>query len=212
MIVYSFSIPFYFVLKDIESSDRFHIMWYNYFENDNLDVRTMMIETERLLLREMTEDDYEALYKVLADSDIMQHYPYTFDDGRVKGWINKNIERYHIFGFALWSVCLKETGEMIGDCGLTMQLINGQIKPEIGYHIRADKQRKGYAKEATIAVRDWTFQNTTFNVIYSYMKYTNQASIKTAISYGCKQVDEYKDEVNEITKVFAISREEWRAL
>lgn len=212
MIVYSFSIPFYFVLKDIESSDRFHIMWYNYFENDNLDVRTMMIETERLLLREMTEDDYEALYKVLADSDIMQHYPYTFDDGRVKEWINKNIERYHIFGFGLWSVCLKETGEMIGDCGLTMQLINGQIKPEIGYHIRADKQRKGYAKEAAIAVRDWTFQNTTFNVIYSYMKYTNQASIKTAISYGCKQVDEFKDEVNEITKVFAISREEWRAL
>ena len=101
---------------------------------------------------------------------------------------------------------------MIGDCGLTMQLINGQIKPEIGYHIRADKQRKGYAKEAAIAVRDWTFQNTTFNVIYSYMKYTNQASIKTAISYGCNQVDEFKDEVNEITKVFAISREEWRAL
>ena len=172
----------------------------------------MMIETERLLLREMTEDDNEALYKVLADSDIMQHYPYTFDDSRVKGWINKNIERYHIFGFGLWSVCLKKTGEMIGDCGLTMQLINGQIKPEIGYHIRADKQRKGYAKEAAIAVRDWTFQNTTFNVIYSYMKYTNQASIKTAISYGCKQVDEFKDEVNEITKVFAISREEWRAL
>lgn len=44
------------------------------------------------------------------------------------------------------------------------------------------------------------------------MKYTNQASIKTAISYGCKQVDEFKDEVNENTKVFAISREEWRAL
>ena len=172
----------------------------------------MRIETERLFLREMNQDDYDALYEVLADSDIMQHYPYTFDEHRVRGWINKNIERYHIFGFGLRSVCLKETGEMIGDCGLTMQLINGQIKSEIGYHIRADKQRKGYAKEATIAVRDWTFQNTTFNVIYSYMKYTNQASIKTAISYGCKQVDEYKDEVNEITKVFAISREEWRAL
>lgn len=45
----------------------------------------MVIETERLLLREMTENDFEALYKVLADSDIMQHYPYTFDDARVRG-------------------------------------------------------------------------------------------------------------------------------
>ena len=172
----------------------------------------MVIETEHLLLREMTEKDFDALYKILADSDIMQHYPYTFDHARVMGWINRNIERYKTCGFGLWAVCLKDTGEMIGDCGLTMQLINGQIKPEIGYHIRADKQRKGYAKEAAIAVRDWTFNNTPFNMVYSYMKYTNEPSAKTAISYGCKQVDEFTDEINEITKVFAISRDEWTNL
>jgi RimJ/RimL family protein N-acetyltransferase len=172
----------------------------------------MVIETKRLLLRDMTENDYDALYKVLADSDIMQHYPYTFDEARVKGWISKNIERYRIFGFGLWAVCLKETGEMIGDCGLTMQLINGQIKPEIGYHIRKDQQRRGYAKEAAAAVRDWTFNNTPFRIIYSYMKYTNIPSSSTAVSWGCRLVDEFRDDVNEITKVFAISREEWRRL
>lgn len=169
----------------------------------------MILETERLCLREMTENDFEALNKVLADSDIMQHYPYVFDEARVRNWIQRNMDRYRIFGFGLWAVCLKKTGEMIGDCGLTMQLINGQIKPEIGYHIRADQQRKGYAKEAAIAVRDWVFINTPFNVIYSYMKYNNAPSYKTAISWGCIQVDEYEDDVNEITKVFAISREQW---
>lgn len=169
----------------------------------------MVIETERLFLREMTEDDFHSLYKILADSNIMQHYPYIFDEGRVRNWIVRNIERYKTFGFGLWAVCLKETEELIGDCGLTMQLINGQIKPEIGYHIRADMQRKGYAKEAAIAVRDWTFMNTPFNIVYSYMKYTNEASAKTAVSYGCTQVDEFTDDMNEITKVFAISRDEW---
>ena len=172
----------------------------------------MIIETERLFLREMKESDFDALYKVLADSDIMQHYPYTFDESRVRNWIQRNIERYRIFGFGLWAVCLKETGEMIGDCGITLQLIDGQIKPEIGYHIRADKQRNGYAKEAAIAVRDWTFNNTPFQIVYSYMKYTNEPSVKTAISYGCKQVDEYKDDENEITKVFAISKDQWADL
>ena len=172
----------------------------------------MIIETERLFLREMKESDFDALYKVLADSDIMQHYPYTFDENRVRNWIQRNIERYRIFGFGLWAVCLKETGEMIGDCGLTLQLIDGRIKPEIGYHIRADKQRNGYAKEAAIAVRDWTFNNTPFQIVYSYMKYTNEPSVKTAISYGCKQVDEYKDDENEITKVFAISKDQWADL
>ena len=172
----------------------------------------MIIETERLFLREMKESDFDALYKVLADSDIMQHYPYAFDENRVRNWIQRNIERYRIFGFGLWAVCLKETSEMIGDCGLTMQLINGKIKPEIGYHISADKQRNGYAKEAAIAVRDWTFNNTPFQIVYSYMKYTNEPSVKTAISYGCKQVDEYQDDENEITKVFAISRDQWADL
>lgn len=168
----------------------------------------MVIETERLLLREMTDDDFHALYEVLSDSDIMQHYPYAFDENRVRSWIERNIRRYRVLGFGLWAVCLKKTGEMIGDCGLTMQLINGEIKPEIGYHIRADEQRKGYAKEAAIAVRDWTFSNTPFNVVYSCMKYTNEASVKTAMSYGCKQVDEFADDINEITKVFAISKDE----
>lgn len=172
----------------------------------------MRIQTERLFLREMNEGDYDALYDVLADSDIMQHYPYTFDEQRVRGWINRNIERYQIFGFGLCSVCLKDTGEMIGDCGLTMQNIGGVIKPEIGYHIRKDMQRKGYAKEAAGAVRDWTFENTPFTTIFSYMKYTNLPSARSAMSWGCRLVDEFEDKENEITKVFAITREEWLAL
>lgn len=40
----------------------------------------MKIETDKLVLREMNMDDYSALYTVLADSDIMQHYPYFFDE------------------------------------------------------------------------------------------------------------------------------------
>ena len=172
----------------------------------------MVIETERLFLREMTENDFAALYKVLADSEIMRYYPYAFDEISVRNWIKRNMERYRIFGFGLWAVCLKDTGEMIGDCGLTMQMINGQIRPEIGYHIRADKQRQGYAKEAAVAVRDWTFRNTPFRMIFSYMKHTNEPSCKTAISYGCKRVDEFTDEVNEVTRVYAISRDEWENL
>lgn len=100
----------------------------------------MIIKTERLILREMTEDDFDALYRILVDPEVMQHYPDTFDEVGVWNWIARNMERYRIFGFGLWAVCLKETGEMIGDCGLTMQLIGGQIKPEIGYHIRTDHQ------------------------------------------------------------------------
>ena len=172
----------------------------------------MTLETDRLLLREMTMGDHDALSAVLMDPEIMQHYPYAFDEERVRAWIERNVERYRVFGFGLWAVCLKETGEMIGDCGLTMQLIGGVIRPEIGYHIRRDRQRRGYAREAAVAVRDWTFESLPFNVIFSYMKYTNEPSARAAQSWGCRQVDEFPDETNGITKVFAITREEWREL
>lgn len=172
----------------------------------------MVPETERLRLREMSMADFGALYAVLADPEIMQHYPCTFDEKRVRDWIARNMDRYRIFGFGLWAVCLRETGEMIGDCGLTMQLIGGVIKPEIGYHIRRDMQRKGYATEAALAVRDWTFEHTPFREIYSYMKYTNEPSARSAQAWGCRFAEEFEDDVNGRTKVFMISREEWERI
>ena len=105
-----------------------------------------------------------------------------------------------------WAVCLKDTKEMIGDCGLTLQNIDGETLPEIGYHIRRDCQRKGYAKEAASAVRDWAFENTDHPAIYSYCKYTNVPSYKTAEAIGMQFEKEYPDEANEITRVSVIYR------
>ena len=168
----------------------------------------IILETERLFLREMNKDDFDALYKVLADRDIMQHYPYTFDEKRVRDWIERNMNRYLENVFGLWGVCLKDTKEMIGDCGLTLQNIEGEMLPEIGYHIRADHQRKGYAKEAASAVRDWAFTNTDYPALYSYCKYTNVGSYKTAESIGMHFEKEYPDPENKITHVSVIFREE----
>ena len=172
----------------------------------------MITKTERLILREMTENDYEALYAVLSDSDIMKHYPYTFDEKRVRGWITKNIERYRVFGFGLWAVVLKETGRMIGDCGITMQNIDGFIRPEIGYHINKEFQNAGYATEAAKKCVEWAFENTPFGVLYSYMKKLNLPSSVVARNIGMNKVFEYTDEENEQTEVYAISRKEWELL
>ena len=172
----------------------------------------MKLETERLFLREMTMADFDALYIVLADSDIMQHYPYTFDEARVRNWINKNRERYRVFGFGLWAVCLKSTGQMIGDCGLTMQNVGGTILPEIGYHIAKAYQCRSYAKEAARAVRDWAFRNTPFMTVYSYMQKENIPSSATARANGMRLVDTFRDERGGEVAVYGITRAEWMKL
>ena len=172
----------------------------------------MQLETERLMLRELTSSDFDALYAVLADSDIMRHYPYTFDEARVRRWIQKNQERYHVFGFGLWAVVLKESGELIGDCGLTMQNVHGVILPEIGYHIAKAHQRRGYAREAARACRDWAFQSTPFQMLFSYMKQSNVASSAVAKSNGMHFLGEYRDEEGEAASVYGITRAEWQLL
>ena len=171
-----------------------------------------MIETERLRLREYTPDDFDALYEILSDPETMQHYPAPFDEERTRNWIRWNLDNYEKYGFGLWAVELKETGEFIGDCGMTMQRIDGETLPEIGYHIHINFRRQGFAKEAARAVRDWAFRNTQYDMICSCMKYTNAASAATALANGMKKVKEYPDPENTVSCVFAITRPEWEAL
>jgi len=167
----------------------------------------MILETKRLRLRELEPGDFDALFRVLGDPETMWHYPYTFDGRHVRDWIARNMRRYRRDGFGLWAVCLKDSGELIGDCGLTLQCIQGETLPEIGYHIRRDCQRKGYAREAAMAVRDWAFQNTDYPALYAYCKHTNVASFRTAESIGMRFDREYEDAVNGITRVSVIRRE-----
>ena len=171
-----------------------------------------MIETERLLLREYTPEDFDALYEILSDPETMRHYPAPFDEARTRGWIAWNLENYETYGFGLWAVTLKETGAFIGDCGLTLQNIDGDMLPEIGYHIHRKHWRQGYAKEAARAVRDWAFRNTAYDALYSYMKYTNAASSATALANGMRKVKEYPDPKNTVSLAYAITRAEWEAL
>ena len=205
--------PFYNVttkIRKFQLSDFiFASQIYHYIKGKKKMQTDVIIQTERLTLREMTHDDYDILYAVLSDSDIMRHYPYTFDEKRVRGWIDRNRQRYNDFGFGLWAVCLAENGVMIGDCGLTMQNINGTILPEIGYHIAKIHQNKGYATEAARAVRDWTFTVTPFRSLYSYMKKENLPSAAVARANGMTLTDEFTDDEGERSLVYQITRTEW---
>ena len=171
-----------------------------------------MIETERLILRNYSLSDFDSLFEIMSDPETMQHYPAPFDAERTRNWITWNLDNYEKYGFGLWAVVLKETGEFIGDCGITLQNIDGEILPEIGYHIHKKYWRRGFGKEAARAVRDWGFRNTEYDIFYSYMKYTNVGSYSTALANGMKKVKEYPDPKNTISYAYAITREEWEKL
>lgn len=171
----------------------------------------MKFETERLILREITQDDFDSWHAILSDAETMKHYPAPYDAAGVQRWVDWTLDNYARYGFGLWAVILKETGVFIGDCGITMQNINGKLLPEIGYHIRKEHWRKGYASEAARECMAYAFETLNFPAVYSYMTATNAASYGVALKNGMKLIEEYDDADHVRHYVYAITRQEWKS-
>ncbi len=164
------------------------------------------------MLREMTDDDFPALQKVISDPETMKFYPKPYDEAGVHKWIAWCKASYARRGFGLWAVIDRATGEMIGDCGVSMQYIDDADRPEIGYHLRKDYQRQGLGKEASQAVRDYFFTHFDFDEVYSYMEPDNVPSYKTAEANGMRFLHFYISKSGEKCRVYRITRQEWEHL
>jgi RimJ/RimL family protein N-acetyltransferase len=90
------------------------------------DIMKIIIETERLILRKMVEKDYNNLCKILQDKDVMYAYEHAFSDEEAKTWLSKQFERYNKDGYGLWAIIHKKTNEFLGQCGLSIQNVNGK--------------------------------------------------------------------------------------
>ncbi|WP_277674580.1 GNAT family N-acetyltransferase [Piscibacillus halophilus] len=143
-----------------------------------------IIETERLYLRELVLDDKEELSKVLSDSESMRHYPEPFSEEKVENWILWNTDSYQKYHHGLWAVILKDGDQFIGDCGITMQNIDNELLPEIGFHIIKDYWNNGYATEAALGCKQYAFDVLGYSKIFSYTTLDNISSQRVARNIG----------------------------
>ena len=143
-----------------------------------------ILETPRLILREFTPADADALSLVLSDAETMRHYPMPFDRAAVEEWIARQIRRYAINGHGLWATILKSNGELIGDCGLTIQDVEGVREVEVGYHVRRDLWGQGLASEAARACREYGFAHLPVDHIISLIRPENLQSRRVAERNG----------------------------
>ncbi len=144
----------------------------------------MILETERLYLRELNQNDFEALCKILKDEETMYAYEGAFSDEEVQSWFDRQLSRYRELGFGLWAVVLKETGEMIGQCGLTMQQWKDAQVLEIGYLFQREHWHNGYATEAAKACKKYAFEELDAEKVCSIIRDTNIASQNVALRNG----------------------------
>lgn len=169
-----------------------------------------ILESERLYLRQMQQTDFTALCKILQDKEVMYAYEHAFDDGEVQEWLDRQIKRYKDYGFGLWAVVLKETDEMIGQCGLTLQMCNEKEVMEIGYLFQKAFWHQGYATEAARACKQYAFEKLCVNEVFSIIRDNNIASQNVAKRNGmsiCNQFTKHYYGMDMPHLVFSIKRE-----
>lgn len=84
----------------------------------------------------------------------------------------------------MYAVIPKKTGEMIGQCGLTIQDIHNKRVFEVGYLFQKAYWHNGYATEAAIACKNYAFDNLGVDEVYSIVRDSNLASQNVASATG----------------------------
>ncbi|PZM62431.1 GNAT family N-acetyltransferase [Paenibacillus dendritiformis] len=144
----------------------------------------IIMETPRLFLRPFDDEDVASLHPVFSDPETMAYYPAPFSYQQTQAWIQRNQARYANDGYGLWAVCLKDSGQVIGDCGLINQNVDGKTEVEIGYHLNKAYWSKGCASEAAAACKEYGFERLGLSRLISIIAPQNAASIRVAERIG----------------------------
>lgn len=138
------------------------------------------METERLLIRRFTPDDWQDLYAYLSQAAVVQYEPYeAFTEAACK---QEAIRRSEDNRF--WAVCLKDRGKLIGNISLSKQDFGTW---ELGYVFNADYHGKGYATEAARVVMNDVFKNYNAHRIIAMCNPLNKPSWKLLERLGMRR-------------------------
>lgn len=149
--------------------------------------KPFIAQTPRLLLRLLALDDGAALVRVFSDAEVMR-----FGDGPqspewTQAWLRRALVNYERRGYGPWAVVEKDSGGLIGYCGLfDYPDINGRPEIEIGYRLARAHWGHGYATEAVRAARDYAFGALGLTRLIALIDPANVASTRVAEKVGLR--------------------------
>lgn len=174
----------------------------------------LTIRTERLHLRPVREEDWHALYKCISDPVVMAYEPPLTYEQRCQ-WVDNCIT-----SGAFWSVCLADTGEIIGNIYLGR---GEQDNWEVGYMLQSRYQRQGYAAEAIGPLVCRAFHIEKAHRVYAFCNGDNAASWKLLERLGFRREGLIKQNIYfrkgddgkpvwQDTLIYGVLQEEWTSI
>lgn len=151
-------------------------------------------QTDRIMVREPVLADASDLYRIMQLPEVnrfVDDFPVNYADFCEKLDAYRTAFDYYDCGF--WSVIEKETGKLIGRCGIQYSTIDAEILPELGFFLDPEYEGKGYAYEASRVALDYAYDYLGEDVIYARVKPENTKSVNLLNRLGF--------EINDLKKV-----------
>lgn len=143
-----------------------------------------ILETDRLKVRESTVEDVDEFYRIYEHPSITLYmenlYPKREEE---QAYMRAYIDQiYGFYGYGLWTVLLKDTGEVIGRAGLSVR--EGYDTPELGFVIDVLHQRQGYGYEVAAAILRYAREQLEFHKVQAMVKEGNLVSQRLLAKLG----------------------------
>jgi RimJ/RimL family protein N-acetyltransferase len=164
----------------------------------------VIINIERMVLREFVKSDVDALFQILSLPEVMQFSPtgaLSFDMSAAK--IQGFIDSYQEYGYGKWAVIHRETGRLIGYCGIAVEEIDGKIENELGYRFDPKFWGQGLGTEAASACLEYAFNTLHLEYLLAIVEPDNIASVRILQKIGMSFIKEslYYDKKVHIYKI-----------
>lgn len=146
---------------------------------------SFIVETDRLILRELTPEDFNDLYEISRQPAVAKF----IDSGENKETEFAKLTAYityvyGFYGFGLWGVFHRSAGKLIGRCGIELQTINDKTEIMLSYLLHRDYWGQGLASESCRAVFDYARNELDIHRIVAVIDKTNNRSLRTASRLG----------------------------
>jgi RimJ/RimL family protein N-acetyltransferase len=147
-----------------------------------------VLRTSRLVLAELETADLEDVALLLGDPRVMRHWPAPLTCAESEEWIARQQARYARDGYGYWMAREATTGCMVGQAGLmAVELPDGAADVGLGYIVRRERWRRGYAAEAAAACLDHAFGALGLARVVCLVRPENEPSIGVAVKLGLQR-------------------------
>ncbi len=177
----------------------------------------MRLETERLVLRDITEDDIDAVFGIYSKGKKYFQYtriPHPYGREDAEAFVSKVIEGYQTLESFYVAIIERKSKRFIGSISIN-RFSHADDFAEVGYSVGEEFAGRGYVTEAASAFIDYCFRRFDLNRIEIHAAVDNQASLRIIEKLGAKKEGRsrqsvrarngYLDEYN-----FSILRKEWK--